>query len=673
MDTSNSTINPLYQSSSEKKIVKDEENNIELPNAIIPEMEEEVPRDKKKKNEKKSKTRTRKRANTAILMKDINISYCSHVGWDGTVVLFFLLVLSGFSWYLVYPYSASFRNFGKEGIWIYIVLGVLYILTIIFLLKTWKSVAKDYTRRALTGRDPHRGAAGIIHFYRETFINGKYYLWKLYLIELLESFNQLNNLINVYLCSLPVEASTIICICLGVDSIVRGYEVLQNNTPERRDRQIKIDILFDTLCMIVPLGIMWFGYKVPISIDEMIQVTLFPALCLFTKLRSIFREIVRLRSFDAVKKHQFQTAESVGRKRRSIYAVLETTKVAKMQQNSMPKKVRKGFAFYNILYGVFMFVIAIVELVIASSVTCKETLLWESCVVQTPFCGNMFTPTCNCVVLNVRKHNWTEFPKELFEMNALKVMQINHGPLQTIRNDVNTKFEKLSTLDLRYNKLIQVPDSLGKLEYNRLKLANNELASLPDVVWENEHIYYLELDNNNISMIPGASVQKAKNLHDIYLSNNSLIMLPNELFDLNLITLMADGNKLTSISSNIGAAINLRYVKFNNNNNISIVPEEIGNLAQLFEVDLRNNAIASLPNTIDNLKKLEYTYLYDNPICTNGWLDGQPKIKNVVERSPEAGCKKQCSKYCLNVLLEEKTCVRDCNSKECDYQNGVCS
>ena len=29
MDTSNSTINPLYQSSSEKKIVKDEENNIE--------------------------------------------------------------------------------------------------------------------------------------------------------------------------------------------------------------------------------------------------------------------------------------------------------------------------------------------------------------------------------------------------------------------------------------------------------------------------------------------------------------------------------------------------------------------------------------------------------------------------------------------------------------------
>ena len=80
MDTSNSTINPLYQSSSEKKIVKDEENNIELPNATIREMEEEVvPREKKKKNKKKGKKTSRKRANTAILLKDINISYCSHV------------------------------------------------------------------------------------------------------------------------------------------------------------------------------------------------------------------------------------------------------------------------------------------------------------------------------------------------------------------------------------------------------------------------------------------------------------------------------------------------------------------------------------------------------------------------------------------------------------------
>ena len=97
-----------------------------------------------------------------------------------------------------------------------------------------------------------------------------------------------------------------------------------------------------------------------------------------------------------------------------------------------------------------MFVIAIVELVIASSVTCKETLLWESCEVETPFCGTMFNATCNCAVLNVRKHNWTEFPKELFEMDALKSMKINHGPLQEIPNNINTKFDKVSELDFSF-------------------------------------------------------------------------------------------------------------------------------------------------------------------------------------------------------------------------------
>ena len=240
-------------------------------------------------------------------------------------------------------------------------------------------------------------------------------------------------------------------------------------------------------------------------------------------------------------KAQEQAATRASRRRKSLFRGLSHYEICEQQQLFVPYYVHIGAGICKFAFGILFLIVAIVELGITSSVTCEETL-WESCVVKTPFCGTIFTPTCNCVVLNVRKHNWTEFPRDIYKMNALKVMQINHGPLQTIRNDVNTKFEKLSTLDLSYNKLIQVPDSLGKLEYSRLKLANNKLKSLPDVVWENEHIYLLELDNNNISMIPGASVQKAKNLHHIYLTNNSLIM-PNELFDLNLITLMADGNK----------------------------------------------------------------------------------------------------------------------------------
>ena len=53
------------------------------------------------------------------------------------------------------------------------------------------------------------------------------------------------NLFTVYLCSLPVGVNIGICIALGLDSWSRGYGVLQQNTPVRRDRQIKIDIVVD--------------------------------------------------------------------------------------------------------------------------------------------------------------------------------------------------------------------------------------------------------------------------------------------------------------------------------------------------------------------------------------------------------------------------------------------
>eukprot|EP00942_MAST-04A_sp_MAST-4A-sp1_P014877 g14877.t1 len=539
----------------------------------------------------------------------------------------------------------------------------------------WKKVAIDYTKRALAIDNPHENISGALQLYRETFINGKYYLWKLYLIELLESFNQLNNLINVYLCFLPIGYSSGICFFLGIDSLIRGYEVSKDNTPERRDRQIKIDIFIDTVCMIGPLCIIWFGFKVPISIDEIIFVTLFPALCLFSKLRSIFREIVRLRSFDIVKTKQAATAKRVSRNRRSIYAALETTTVARKQQNAIPKNVRKGFAVYNIVYGIFMFTVAIVQLSMVGSkdmANCQP-LLWKSCLVKTPFCANLFQPKCNCAVLNVRTHNWTEFPPEIYDMNALKVMRINHGPLETLPTNINKFFKKVSRLDLSFNKLKNLPGTLGRLPINQLYLENNELNMLPDTIWGNKDIFHIELDNNNISVI-SPSILASRALNRLFMSNNSLYRPPVELFALKIVTIYTDGNRLNSIPAEIGKMTTLQHARFNNNQNITNIPEEIGNLIKLQDIDFRNNAIESLPNSFESLNALKYIYLHDNPICSNGWIEdgASTKIKDIITRNDESGCVVQCSIYCPDMFKSDKVCDSECNSVACKFDGGDC-
>eukprot|EP00943_MAST-04B_sp_MAST-4B-sp1_P007584 g7584.t1 len=250
-------------------------------------------------------------------------------------------------------------------------------------------------------------------------------------------------------------------------------------------------------------------------------------------------------------------------------------------------------------------------------------------------------------------------------------MQINHGRLQHIPTDINVVFDKLTVLDLSYNNISNVPESLSTMNLVKLKLANNKIRSLPGVVWGNKRMFRLELDNNDISEI-SSQIKDATDLRNLYLSNNSLIEIPDELFELNLAALYLDGNNLQTISSKIGNLKNLLYLSFNNNNNISTVSDEIGNLVLLKVVDLRNNAIAALPDSMVKLKQLEYTYLHGNPICSSGWLDKEKEIKEIVEKSPEAGCKKQCSKYCQDRYLGRKSCISDCNSKECDYQNGVC-
>eukprot|EP00943_MAST-04B_sp_MAST-4B-sp1_P002794 g2794.t1 len=402
----------------------------------------------------------------------------------------------------------------------------------------------------------------------------------------------------------------------------------------------------------------------------MIQIAFFPAFMMLMKLDTILEEIIRSRTAAATVKVQEEAATRASRRRKSLYRGLSHFEIAEQQEAAVPRVVHLGAAGCKFVFGLMFLIIAMVQLVVQHNTTC-EPLLWDSCVVKTPFCGSVFQPKCNCVVLNVREHNWTALPKEIHKMNALKVMQIKHGPLEVIPDGFDKSFSKVSVLDLSYNELTEVPESLGNIRINTLQLANNKLLQLPDSIWGNDYIFVLELDNNNISIIP-TSIQNAKSLSHFSFSNNSVMELRNEIFTLSLVTLMADGNNINKIPENIGNLINLKYLRFNNNRNIPQIPKTIGGLVNVREFDVRNNSIESLPEEFVNLKRLQYAYFHNNPMCSNGWLeDMSQEMKKLVE-VPGAGCTKQCSPYCQDAYFELKTCLRECNSILCEYQKGVC-
>ena len=141
----------------------------------------------------------------------------------------------------------------------------------------------------------------------------------------------------VYLCTLPVHATTSMCILLSTDAFYRAYQLRQPNTIARRDHQVKIDICIDFLCLALPLCVLWFVYHIPISIPEMIQITVWPALCLFSKFRSILREIIRVRTDNAILLEQGRILKVEGRKRKSIFRSPNSVKISKQQQEKLFK------------------------------------------------------------------------------------------------------------------------------------------------------------------------------------------------------------------------------------------------------------------------------------------------------------------------------------------------
>ena len=84
---------------------------------------------------------------------------------------------------------------------------------------------------------------------------------------------------------------------------------------------------------------------------------------------------------------------------------------------------------------------------------------------------------------------------------------------------------------------------------------------------------------------------------------------------LNLENLQLDRNQLTSLPNWIGNLTNLEWL-YLNYNKLTSIPDSIENLTNLKELDLRYNQLTTLPDSIGNLTNLKRLYLPGNQLTT---------------------------------------------------------
>ena len=108
----------------------------------------------------------------------------------------------------------------------------------------------------------------------------------------------------------------------------------------------------------------------------------------------------------------------------------------------------------------------------------------------------------------------------------------------------------------------------------------------------------------------------AYGLYRIYLPEESLKKIPDCIGNLqNLENLQLKYNDLTTLPESIGNLQNLKILEIGINQ-LTTLPESIGNLQNLESLSLFRNKLTTLPESFGNLKNLKNIWLYNNQITT---------------------------------------------------------
>ncbi|KAJ1873743.1 cysteinyl-tRNA synthetase [Coemansia sp. RSA 990] len=263
-------------------------------------------------------------------------------------------------------------------------------------------------------------------------------------------------------------------------------------------------------------------------------------------------------------------------------------------------------------------------------------------------CGNMRE-------LRLSTCQFSRFPNSIQHFPLLSFLDLSGNDIKQMRHAPLDKLDRLTTLMLRNNRLVDLPESLARIRSLRvLNVSNNNLAAFPQVVTRIRSLEELDISLNRIPMIPDA-ISALTDLIKLNVMGNALTgNLPNglrrlakleeldvrqnKLQDFEIVSELA-GLKLLYTETNMvtrahmdlscAVSVSLRSNKLTqchltnpartlvfldlSRNQLTELPSDVFmNLPILEHLILDSNHIVSIPPSIGNLKNLKYLSCANN-------------------------------------------------------------
>ncbi len=207
--------------------------------------------------------------------------------------------------------------------------------------------------------------------------------------------------------------------------------------------------------------------------------------------------------------------------------------------------------------------------------------------------------------LDLSKNRLARLPDGLESWRALKVLYARENQLQALPDSLG-ELRALETLDVGQNALTSLPESLGRLSTLRiLRADHNALTTLPASIGQLKALQVLDLSANQLTRLP-ASLADLESLQQLNLESNHLVLLPDEIGSLKeLREFNVSHNPLEALPESIGGLHKLERFACSATK-LSGLPRCIGRLNQLRSLDLsQNEYLTALPGEIGDLEHLE--------------------------------------------------------------------
>ncbi|MCP4438786.1 MAG: hypothetical protein GY810_07565 [Aureispira sp.] len=251
--------------------------------------------------------------------------------------------------------------------------------------------------------------------------------------------------------------------------------------------------------------------------------------------------------------------------------------------------------------------------------------------------------------LHLGRNQLSALPESIGALQSLEELQLSENRITSLPETIGN-LQDLKILNVYNNELSILPESIGNLQnLEELHLGDNQFKVLPKSFNQLQKLKKLDLGTNQFSTLPD-SLKQLGNLKELELRGNPFGSIPEsigDLVELEKMSISLESNKESILPASIG---NLRKLTNLNLREIQIAdfPESIGQLQNLIELNLDWLAVRSMPKTVAQfryIKKLDLSgvfYQEEEQILTLDWLGNWTQIitlnlpENKIKQLPES-------------------------------------